>query len=73
MCATFDTQQEARSAMPITIMCPNLACRAVLRVPDKVRGKKVRCGQCATVFFVPAKSAANSPDKSSVAGKTPAE
>ena len=59
--------------MAITVMCPNLACRAMLRVPDKVRGKKVRCGQCATVFFVPAKSAANPSDQSSAAGKTSAE
>jgi transcription elongation factor Elf1 len=40
--------------MSITIMCPSLSCRCLLRVPDKVRGKKVRCGQCGIVFSVPA-------------------
>lgn len=40
--------------MPITIICPNLRCRAILQVPDKVRGKKVRCGKCHRNFIVPA-------------------
>lgn len=44
--------------MSITIMCPSLSCRCLLRVPDQVRGKKVRCGQCGIVFGVPAKAAA---------------
>jgi hypothetical protein len=47
--------------MAITIMCPNLSCRCVLRVPEKVRGKKVRCGQCGTVFGVPATSSPKAP------------
>jgi hypothetical protein len=44
--------------MPITIICPNLRCRAILQVPDKVRGKKVRCGKCHRNFIVPAPTAA---------------
>jgi len=56
---------EARWIMPITVMCPNLACRAVLRVPENVRGKKVRCGECATVFSVPAPNAKPSSGRSS--------
>lgn len=39
--------------MAITLLCPNLQCRTVLSVPDKVRGKKVRCSQCNTAFIVP--------------------
>jgi predicted Zn finger-like uncharacterized protein len=39
--------------MPVTILCPKLTCRAVLRVPDNVRGKRVRCSGCGTTFFVP--------------------
>ncbi len=40
--------------MPVTILCPNLTCRSVLQVPDKARGKKVRCGRCGLTFSVPA-------------------
>lgn len=42
--------------MAVTLLCPKLSCRAVLRVPETVRGKKVRCAQCGTAFFVPATS-----------------
>ncbi len=40
--------------MAITLLCPKLTCRAVLRVPDGVRGKKVRCPECGATFMVPA-------------------
>jgi hypothetical protein len=40
--------------MPVTLLCPRLSCRAVLRVPDAVRGKRVRCCECGMTFFVPA-------------------
>lgn len=43
--------------MAVTLLCPNLRCRAVLQVPDNVRGKNVRCGHCSTVFTVPMKAA----------------
>lgn len=43
--------------MPVTIICPNLRCRSLLRVPDAVRGKKVRCGKCGKDFLVPAAGA----------------
>jgi predicted Zn finger-like uncharacterized protein len=46
--------------MPVTLLCPNLRCRAVLQVPDQVRGKTVRCGHCGTVFSVPSAKAAPS-------------
>ena len=39
----------------VTVMCPNLGCRTFLRVPESVRGKKVRCGVCGLVFAVPGK------------------
>jgi len=40
--------------MAITLLCPKLTCRAVLRVPESVRGKKVRCPECGATFMVPA-------------------
>jgi len=39
--------------MVVTLVCPRLTCRAVLRVPDEVRGKRVRCGDCGVTFLVP--------------------
>ncbi|HRX87733.1 MAG TPA: hypothetical protein P5572_22120 [Phycisphaerae bacterium] len=57
--------------MPVNIMCPNLACRSVLRVPDNVRGKRIRCGECGTVFTVPEQPKA--PASKNAAPKTPAK
>jgi ribosomal protein S27E len=37
-----------------TIMCPNLACRKVLAVPESARGKTVRCRNCTTTIRIPA-------------------
>jgi len=39
--------------VPVTLLCPNLKCRAVLQVPDEMRGKIVRCGHCGKPFRVP--------------------
>lgn len=39
--------------MPVTLLCPRLTCRAVLSVPDQVRGKRVRCAECGVAFMVP--------------------
>ncbi len=39
--------------MPIALMCPNLQCRALLRVPESARGKRVRCPECGGVLVVP--------------------
>lgn len=39
--------------MPVTIQCPRLTCRAVLLVPEAVRGKRVRCAECGTTLLVP--------------------
>lgn len=39
--------------MPIQLICPNLACRKFLAVPDDVRGKLVKCQHCQTNFRVP--------------------
>ena len=41
--------------MAITLLCPKLTCRAVLRVPESVRGRKVLCPECGATFMVPAK------------------
>jgi len=49
--------------MPVILFCPNLKCRAVVQVSDKLRGKKVRCGQCGTAFMVPPKPQAPAPPK----------
>jgi LSD1 subclass zinc finger protein len=40
---------------PITVLCPKLSCRAILRVPDTSRGQRVRCSSCQTAFLVPQK------------------
>lgn len=47
----------------VRIMCPNLACRKVLAVPSKARGKTVRCRNCSTNIKIPG-SPASAPDKS---------
>ena len=39
--------------MPVTLYCPNLKCRVILQVPERARGKKVRCAACQTTFYVP--------------------
>lgn len=39
--------------MPVQMLCPSLACRKVLSVPDEVRGKTVKCTHCNTLFRVP--------------------
>lgn len=39
--------------MAITLICPNLLCRSLLQVPERVRGQKVRCGRCGKNFIVP--------------------
>lgn len=49
----MEREHEAIATMPITLLCPNLTCRAVLQVPDKVRGKQIRCGKCGCCFVVP--------------------
>lgn len=41
--------------MTITVLCPKLSCRAILRVPDNTRGQRVRCSSCQTAFLVPQK------------------
>lgn len=38
----------------IRIMCPNLGCQRVLAVPDRARGKLVRCRSCGTNIRIPA-------------------
>lgn len=49
--------------MPVSILCPRLTCRSVLRVPDSVRGKSVRCPECGATFTVPAGAGGIPPDK----------
>jgi hypothetical protein len=45
----------APSANDIVMMiCPNLKCRKVLRVPAQYRGHHVKCHYCQLTFEVPA-------------------
>lgn len=39
--------------MSFAVLCPRLRCRAILRVPEEVRGKHVRCSECGMTFLVP--------------------
>jgi hypothetical protein len=39
--------------MPCQLICPNLSCRKVLKVPEEARGKVVRCQYCRTMLRVP--------------------
>ncbi len=45
----------------VMLMCPNLKCRKVLRVPEGCRGKFVRCQFCSTTFKVPLARPASEP------------
>ncbi|MCO6438112.1 MAG: hypothetical protein J5J06_13545 [Phycisphaerae bacterium] len=49
----FEIDLTGGATVPITMICPRLRCRAMLRVPDSVRGKRVRCSECGVSFFVP--------------------
>lgn len=51
--------------MTVTVICPRLSCRAILRVPATVRGKRVRCGECGTAFMIPDQNRRNSPAEKS--------
>lgn len=37
----------------VMMLCPNLKCAKLLRVPEKCRGKQVRCHFCNFTFRVP--------------------
>jgi hypothetical protein len=52
--------------MTFAIVCP--ACRVKSRVPDRLRGKRVRCLKCDTRFVVPGQGAAG---KGAAGGRTP--
>ncbi len=39
----------------IRMICPSLACRALLSVPASARGKTVRCSKCGLRVAVPDK------------------
>lgn len=47
------TDKVSKQTMPVTLICPRLTCRALLCVPEKVRGKRVRCTKCGTTLIVP--------------------
>jgi len=39
----------------ITLVCPNLKCKAVLEVTEKQRGTRIRCKKCGQIILVPAR------------------
>lgn len=39
--------------MSCQLICPNLRCRKILKVPEEARGKIVRCQYCQTMLRVP--------------------
>jgi len=41
----------------IRLMCPNLKCKRVLAVPERARGKNVKCMGCGAFVKVPASAA----------------
>jgi len=55
--------------MSITIICPKLTCRAILRVPENVRGKRVRCSECGLAFLIPETSATSAPSSAAAKDK----
>lgn len=59
-----------RHAMQITLQCPKLTCRAIVQVPVSVRGKRVRCAQCGTMFTVPGKPGETAAGSGVSSGKT---
>ena len=44
----------------IRIICPNLKCKAILSVPERARGRSVRCRMCGMRVRIPALAAASS-------------
>ncbi len=58
--------------MAVTLLCPRLSCRAILRVPDTVRGQRVRCSECGMAFVVPQTSRPQTPRNKPNEQKTPA-
>lgn len=58
--------------MPVTMICPNLACGRTVSAPDAARGKVVRCTHCQQIFMVPLPAApASDAGKPGAAGKSP--
>jgi len=47
------------------LICPNLRCRQLLKVPESARGSTLRCDHCSTLLRVP-------PARRSVDGNRPA-
>ncbi len=43
------------SSRSIRIMCPNLACMRILAVPERARGRLVRCRGCRMTIRIPEK------------------
>lgn len=59
----------------LRIMCPSLACRRVLAVPETARGRMVKCKGCGTTVRVPVKVEKPDPkrDGADATGEKPGE
>lgn len=56
----------------IRIMCPNLACKRVLAVPNHARGKLVRCRSCGINIRIPVLKARDDSSTPPASGKAAA-
>jgi len=45
--------QPSTTSESVMMLCPNLKCRKLLRVPIACRGKQVKCQFCELTFRVP--------------------
>lgn len=59
--------------MPVTMICPNLACRQTVVASDTARGKIVRCAYCGQPFLVPGRGAPPPPPKDDIKAKAKAK
>lgn len=54
----------SNSVETVMMICPNLKCRKILRVPGQLRGQHVKCHYCQITFEVPHQKAKDQPNKS---------
>ncbi len=59
------------NAGAVTLLCPRLSCRAILRVPESVRGQRVRCNECGMAFLVPQNPKPKAPSPKPTEQKSP--
>ena len=62
--------EAAKAMSTCQLICPNLRCRKILKVPEEARGKVVRCQYCQSLLRVPTR-AAGPQAPAAVGGKAP--